>query len=96
MYAQLRIYTVNRGKMDGWVRWFNDKVMPIATQAGHHVLGPWVNEAKTEFIWIRTYQNAEDAKAKDEAFSNSAAWKAISGEAAEYVAKIEVTVMTSP
>ena len=96
MYAQLRVYTVNRGKMDTWVKWYNEKVVPIAAQAGHQILGPWINEAKTEFIWIRTYQNAEDAKVKDDAFSNSPAWKAVVGETAEYVAKIEVTVMTTP
>lgn len=36
MYAQLRIYTVNRGKMDDWVEWFNDKLRPIAQQARPH------------------------------------------------------------
>ena len=96
MYAQLRVYTVNRGKMDAWVEWFNNKGRPVAEQAGHQVLGPWINEASTEFIWIRTYESAEDAKAKDEAFSSSSAWRAIAGEAAEFISKIEVTPMSSP
>ena len=96
MYAQLRVYTVNRGKMDGWFEWFNDKVRPLAEEAGHQILGPWVNEANTEFTWIRTYESAEDAQSKDEAFSSSPAWQAIAGEAAEFIAKIEVTPMSSP
>ena len=96
MYAQLRVYTINRGKMDAWVEWFNNKARPVAEQVGHQILGPWINEASTEFIWIRTYESAEDAKAKDEAFSSSPAWQAIASEAAEYVAKIEVTPMSSP
>ena len=82
--------------MDAWVEWFNNKARPVAEQAGHQVLGPWINEARTEFIWIRTYESAEDAKAKDEAFSNSPVWQAIVGEAAEFIAKIEVTPMSSP
>lgn len=64
MYAQLRMYTVNRGKMDDWVEWFNDKLRPIAQQADHTILGPWINEAKTEFVWIRTYDIAADAEGK--------------------------------
>ena len=96
MYAQLRIYTVNRGKMDAWVEWFNSKAGPVAAQVSHQVLDPWINEARTEFIWIRTYESAEAAKAKDEAFSSLPAWQAIAGEAAEFVAKIEVTPMSSP
>ena len=96
MYAQLRVYTVNRGKMDEWVRWFSEKLVPVAKQAGHSILGPWVNEAKTEFVWIRAYESAEDAKAKDEAFYGSAAWKAIAPEARDFIAKADVTVMQSP
>jgi hypothetical protein len=59
-------------------------------------MGQWVNEAKTEFIWIRTYDSAEDAAAKDAAFAASPAWQAIQPEAAEFIAKIEVTPMSSP
>jgi hypothetical protein len=95
MYAQLRVYTVNRGKMDDWVRWFNDKLTPVAKQAGHTILGPWVNEAKTEFVWIRAYDSADDAKAKDERFYSSAGWKALAPEAGAFIAKAEVTVMNS-
>lgn len=95
MYAQLRIYTVNRGKMDGWVKFFDEKVRTAAKEAGQTIVGGWVNEAKTEYIWLRTYQDAEDAKVKDAAFTNSDLWKAAQPQAAEFIAKIEVTVMTS-
>jgi len=93
MYAQLRVYTVNRGKMDEWVRWFNEKLTPIAAMASHTIVGPWVNEAMTEFIWIRVYDSSDDAKAKDERFYNSPEWRAIAAEARALIAKTEVTVM---
>jgi hypothetical protein len=95
MFAQLRVYTVNSSQMDHWISWFDRKLRPIASQAGHTILGPWVNEAKTEFIWIRVYDSAEDATAKDERFYNSPEWKAIAAEAAALVAKANVTVMSS-
>jgi hypothetical protein len=82
--------------MDAWVEWWNNKARPVADQVGHQILGPWINEASTKFIWIRTYESAEDAQSKDEAFSSSPAWQAIAGEAAEFIAKIEVTPMSSP
>ncbi len=96
MYAQLRVYTVNRGKLEGWLKFFDEKVRPAAEEAGQTIAGTWVNEAKTEFIWIRTYQDAEDAKVKDAAFGNSPLWKAAAPQAAEFIAKIEVTAMTTP
>lgn len=93
LYAQLRVYTVNRGKMDDWVRWFNDKLTPIATKAGQTILGPWVNEAKTEFIWIRIYESEDDARAKDERFYNSSEWQAVKAETGALIAKADVTIM---
>ncbi len=95
MYAQLRIYTVNRGKMDEWVQWFDEKLRPIAARAGQTILGPWVNEARTDFIWIRVYDTADDARAKDDRFYDSAEWKAIAAEARTFIAKTEVTIMTA-
>ena len=95
MYAQLRVYTVNKSMMDEWVPWFYKHVLPAALAAGQKVIGPWQNEAKTEFIWLRVYDSAEDAKVKDAKFYDSPAWKAASADAGKYVAKANVTIMTS-
>jgi hypothetical protein len=95
MYAELRVYTVNRGKFDEYVRWFNDKLTPVAKDAGHTILGPWANEDKTELIWIRVYDSADDAKTKNERFMSSPAWKAIAPEAGQFVAKADVTIMNA-
>lgn len=93
MYAQLRVYTMNRGKMDEWVRWFDRKLAPLAIACSHRIVGPWVNEAKTEFIWIRVYDDAKDAQVKDDRFYNSPEWKAIAAEARDFIAKAEVKIM---
>lgn len=93
MYAQLRIYTINRGGMREWVRLFDLKLRPIASRVGHTILGPWINEAGTEFIWIRVYESAEDAKQRDEQFYGSPEWNAVAAECRALVAKSEVTVM---
>lgn len=95
MYLQLRVYTINRGMMDDWVRCFDEKIRPIAARADHKIMGPWVNESKTDFIWIRAYDSVDDAKAKDDRFYGSAEWKAIAAEARAFIAKTEVTVMTA-
>ena len=57
MYAHLRIYTVNKGMMDDWVKLFNDKLIPLLDQSGINVESSWVNEEKSQFIWIRSYGN---------------------------------------
>jgi NIPSNAP len=93
MYAQLRIYTINRGAMRQWLKLFNEKLRPIASLAGHTIIGPWISEAETEFIWIRVYESAEDAKTKDERFYGSPEWNAVATECRSLVAKSQVTVM---
>jgi hypothetical protein len=95
LYAQLRVYTVNRGKMDDWIQFFNQKYKPLAKLHGYTIEGPWVNEAKTEFIWIRSYESAEDAKERDERFHGSPEFKAIHDEARAFLAKTDVTTMHS-
>ena len=79
MIYQLRTYTVNRGMMDAWVELFNDKLVPIQNQYGIGIDGMWVNEDQNQFIWIRSFNDAEDVKAKEAAFYASPEWNGNNG-----------------
>ena len=69
MYAHLRIYTVNKGMMDEWVKLFNEKLIPLLIEADIKVESSWVNEEKSQFIWIRSYGNSlDDIEKKEEKF----------------------------
>ncbi len=35
MISQLRVYTVNRGMMDDWVKHFTQNLVPIPGECGH-------------------------------------------------------------
>ena len=59
MVTQVRIYTVNRGMMDGWIKLFNEKIVPTSAQYGVHVVSAWVNRSQNEFIWVRTFDTEE-------------------------------------
>ena len=48
MYAHLRIYTVNKGMMDAWLNLFNEKIIPLLTEASIKVESTWVNEEKSQ------------------------------------------------
>ncbi len=95
MIYQLRTYTVNRGMMDDWVDLFNDKLVPYQQQYGINIDGIWVNEAKDLFIWIRSFNDAEDVTAKEAAFYASPEWQGIMDHARSHLARIEVETMTS-
>lgn len=95
MIYQLRTYTVNRGMMDQWVDFFNDKLVGIQDQYGIKVEGEWVNEDKNLFIWIRSFADAEDVKTKEAAFYASPEWNGVMDQARNHLARISVETMES-
>ena len=73
MVTQVRIYTVNRGMLDSWVKHFNENIVPTSAKYGVRVLGAWVNRPQNEFIWIRAFEDDETLK-KYEASPERAAY----------------------
>lgn len=59
MMTQVRIYTVNRGMMDSWIKLFNERIVPTSARYGIKIVGAWVNRPQNEFIWVRTFDSDE-------------------------------------
>ena len=93
MTSQLRIYTINRGMMDEWVKLFTETIVPIQEKHGIKIEGMWVSEDSTQFIWIRSFTNSEDVKAKEAAFYGSPEWKAVMDHARSHIARTVVHTM---
>jgi hypothetical protein len=94
MISQLRIYTVNRGMMDQWVQHFKEVSVPMHEKHGMEIEGPWVNEDKNQFIWIRNFADADDMKAKLKARDASPEWKAVVDHSRSYLARVDVQIMS--
>ncbi len=88
MLAQIRIYTINRGEMDTFLKHFEDDVIPLHETAHWPVVSSWVNRPQNEFIWIRTHTDAADLEAKTKAFQDARA--AANIQLGGSVAKMEV------
>lgn len=74
-YAQLRRYTINKGQMDSWLECFKEEI-PILEHIGIKVESYWINEEKTQFIWIRSYGNEKESIAvAEKIFYGSEWWK---------------------
>lgn len=75
--AHLRTYTINQGMMDDWLELFHDKIVPLSAEAGIKVESSWVNEERTQFIWIRSYgDSVESIETAEAAFYGSEWWLA--------------------
>ena len=67
MQAQIRIYTINKGELDTFIKHFKEETKPIHDKVGWPIVASWVNRPQNEFIWIRTYEDAADLEAKTQA-----------------------------
>ncbi len=88
MPAQIRIYTINKGEMDAFLKHFETEVVALHKQANWPIVSTWVNRPQNEFIWVRTYADADDLAAKTKAFQDARAAANITLGAS--VAKMEV------
>ena len=93
MVSQLRIYTINPGMMDSWLKLFEESIRPVHSKLGMPVERTWVNTEANEFVWVRSFQNAEEIKGKEEAYFASPERKALGDTPQKHIAKMEVRVI---
>lgn len=53
MALQLRIYDIKQGKMEDWLKLFNEKVTPMHEKFDMPVRGAWVAAERSQFVWMR-------------------------------------------
>ena len=88
MQAQIRIYTINKGELDTFIKFFKEVGKPLHDKVGWPIVASWVNRPQNEFIWIRTHEDAVDLEAKTQAFRREVAAAGIT--LGTSVAKMEV------
>ena len=93
MISQLRIYTVNRGMMDQWLKLFTETIVPLQEKHGIKIDGMWVNEDDNQFIWVRSFVDAADMESKVASFRSSQEWQAVSDHVMSHLASEDVRDM---
>jgi len=88
MISQIRIYTINKGEMDNFLKHFKEEIVPLHEKIGVPIVGTWVNRPQNEFIWVRTYKGKAEMEAKTKEFQ--AAVAAAGVKLGGNVAKMEV------
>ena len=48
MQAQIRIYTINKGELDTFIKHFNEETRPIHDKVGWSVVASWVNRPQND------------------------------------------------
>ena len=93
MVSQLRIYTINRGMMDSWIKVFDEHLRPLHSKMGMPVERTWVNADRTEFIWVRNFKSVKDMEEIEAAYFDTPERKALGDLPSSHIAKIEARVI---
>jgi len=89
MIRQLRIYTINKGKMDEFVKGWRAGVYPLHLEHGFKIGRAGVIAERNEFVWEVSYDGPEDWDAKQAAYYGSPERAALDPDPAQYIAKAE-------
>ena len=93
MVSQIRIYTINKGEMDAFLKHFKEEITVLHERIGVPIAGTWINRPQNEFIWIRSYKDKAESEAKGKAFQAEVAKAGI--KLGANVAKMEVREVES-
>ena len=95
MIRQLRIYTINKGKMDEFVKGWLAGVYPLHLEHGYKIERAGVIEERNEFVWEVSYDGPEDWDAKQAAYYGSPELAALDPDPAQHIAQAEGCVVNS-
>lgn len=87
--SQLRIYTINRGKMDEWVKGWTEGIYPLRLKVGFRIDGAWVMQDQNKFVWILTYDGPETWENADKSYFDSPERRALNPDPAQHIANVE-------
>ena len=93
MVAQIRTYTINKGMMDSWLELFDKEIRPVHESLGIPIVATYVSPDRTDFVWVRTFETAEEIPDKEKAYFASPGSKALGDRPTSHIAKMEVKVV---
>ena len=93
MVAQIRTYTINKGMMDSWLELFDKEISPVHESLGIPIVATYVSPDRTDFVWVRTFETAEEIPDKEKAYFASPGRKALGDRPTSHIAKMEVKVV---
>lgn len=92
--TQLRIMTINRGRLDAFVEAWRAGVYPLRQKQGFTTEGAWVIRERNEFVWLLSYDGPGTFQARDSAYYASEARRTLDPDPRQYIAKVEAWFLT--
>ena len=93
MTHQLRMYTINRGQMDEFVRVWREKVVPLREKLGFRVVSAWINPSTNQFIWIVSYDGPLSWDDANKAYYDLPERQALVPSPVDFIARMELSLV---
>ena len=76
MFYELRQYRINPGRMDEWVEFMENDIIPFQVSRGMVITGSWRGEEdETVYVWMRRFDSEAERERLYEAVYQSDYWK---------------------
>jgi hypothetical protein len=76
MIFELRMYHIQPGQRDAYVKFFEEEVIPSQITHGIVIVGSLVNqEDEDQFVWIRDFDSEEERERINATYYESEHWK---------------------
>lgn len=76
-FYELRQYSILPGKMDEWIRFMEEEIIPFQVAQGMVIAGSFHGQQDdSTYVWMRRFASEEDCKRLYKAVYESDLWKA--------------------
>ena len=89
MTVQLRLYTINQGRLRQFAEEWKANVLPLRLEHGFRVHDAWIIEETNQFAWLIGYDGPESWADKESAYYGSRKRKAMAPNPARLIARPE-------
>ena len=87
--VQLRLYTIDKGRLDDFAQAWHTGVYPLRRKLGYQIPFAAKIPATNQFIWLLTYDGADTWERKEAAYYASPERKLLSPDPAQWIARPE-------
>ena len=76
MFHELRQYSIHPGRMDEWVEFMENDIIPFQVSKGMVITGSWRGEEDdTVYVWMRRFESESERERLYRAVYESDYWK---------------------
>ena len=76
MFYELRQYSIRPGRMQDWVEFMENDIIPFQVSKGMVITGSWRGEKdETVYVWMRRFESEDERERLYEAVYQSDYWK---------------------